>query len=212
MKKYKQLLLANEAWSIELREKRSDFFSRQTAGQKPDFLWIGCSDSRVSAEQLTMTQPGSMFIHRNIANVVDHEDRNLMSVLQFAVETLEVEHIIICGHYGCGGVSAAIKGGTTGAVHDWLAKVRAVKDAHAEEIASLEGDYAQTNRLAEVNVRDQLVHLARTEVVQKAFAAGSDLGLHGWVYDLRDGLIKTLLEIDRTTILDDVDSPPRVLV
>lgn len=212
MKKYKQLLLANEAWSIELREKKSDFFSRQTAGQKPDFLWIGCSDSRVSAEQLTMTQPGSMFIHRNIANVVDHDDRNLMSVLQFAVETLEVEHIIICGHYGCGGVSAALQGGTTGAVHDWLASVRDVKDNHAEEIAEIEGDYAQTNRLVEVNVRDQLVHLARTDVVQRAFAAGSDLGLHGWVYDLRDGLIKTLLEIDRTTILDDVDAPPRVLV
>jgi carbonic anhydrase len=212
MKKYKQLLLANQAWSIELREKKADFFSRQTAGQKPDFLWIGCSDSRVSAEQLTMTQPGSMFIHRNIANVVDHEDRNLMSVLQFAVETLEVEHIIICGHYDCGGVSAAIEGGATGAVHDWLAMVRAVKENHADEIASIEGKYAQKNRLVEVNVRDQLIHLARTKVVQKAFAGERDLCLHGWVYDLRDGLIKTLLEIDRTTILNDVDSPPRVLV
>jgi carbonic anhydrase len=212
MKKYKQLLLANEAWSIELRDKRADFFSRQAMGQNPDFLWIGCSDSRVSAEQLTMTQPGSMFIHRNIANVVDHNDLNLMSVLQFAVETLKVEHIIICGHYGCGGIAAALKGGTTGAVDHWLASVRGVKDNHAQEIDAAADEEARTNRLVEVNVRDQLVHLARTEVIQAAFAAGSDLGLHGWVYDLRDGLIKTLLEIDRTTILDDVDAPPRVLV
>lgn len=212
MRDYKQLLLANKAWATELVEQRADFFSRQTVGQKPEFLWIGCSDSRVSPEQMTMTPPGGMFIHRNVANLVNEDDLNLMSVLQYAVDVLGVRHIIVCGHHGCGGVAAALKGGTQGPVHEWLATARAVRDAHVDDIAAQGSEEAKVNRLVEVNVRDQLVRLARTPTVRDAFARGQELWLHGWVYDMRDGLLKPLMEIDSQTTLDEVGRPERVLV
>lgn len=212
MRDYKQLLLANKAWATELVEERADFFSRQTVGQKPEFLWIGCSDSRVSPEQMTMTSPGGMFIHRNVANLVNEDDLNLMSVLQYAVDVLGVRHIIVCGHHGCGGVAAALKGGTQGPVHEWLATARAVRDAHVDDIAAQGSEEAKVNRLVEVNVRDQLVRLARTPTVRDAFARGQELWLHGWVYDMRDGLLKPLMEIDSDTTLDEVGRPERVLV
>jgi carbonic anhydrase len=212
MKNYKQLLLANRAWAVELTDEKPDFFARQVVGQKPEFLWIGCSDSRVSPEQMTMTQPGGMFLHRNIANLVNHDDLNLMSVLQYAVAVLQVRHVIICGHYGCGGIMAAHNGGVTGPVDKWLDNARAVGRDHAEEIAAQDGDEARINRFVEVNVRDQLVRLARTDTVQTAFAARQELWLHGWVYDIRDGLIKPMMEIDATTVLADVPPPDRVLL
>ena len=212
MKDYRQLLLANKAWAEELTDERSDFFTRQAAGQKPSFLWIGCSDSRVSPEQMTMTQPGGMFIHRNVANLVDESDLNLMAVLQFAVDVLEVKHIILCGHYGCGGIKAALDGGNTGAIDRWLAGVRAVHAAHAEEIDPLPSAEAKINRLVEVNVRDQAVKLAQTPTVRGAFARGQELYIHGWAYDLRDGHILTLLEIDAETVPEDVARPDRVLL
>ena len=212
MKNYKQLLLANRAWALELTEEKSDFFERQTLGQKPEFLWIGCSDSRVSPEQMTMTPPGGMFIHRNIANLVNHDDLNLMSVLQYAVTVLGVKHVIICGHYGCGGVKAALDGGTTGPVDEWLKTARDVASDHWEEMNNQTTPEAKINRLVEFNVRDQLVNLARTETVQKAFAGDQDLWLHGWVYDIRDGRIKPLMEIDRDTVLEAVPHPKRVLL
>jgi carbonic anhydrase len=212
MRKYKQLLLANKAWSFELRDEDPEFFTRQVAGQKPEFLWIGCSDSRVSPEQMTMTPPGGMFIHRNIANLVNEDDLNLIAVLQYAVEVLEVKHIIVCGHHGCGGIKAALAGGTTGPVDAWLATARAVRDAHAEEIAGVTDEDAQVNRFVELNVRDQLVRLAGTDIVQSRWAAGKPLALHGWVYDLRDGLIKPLMELDADTLLEEVQAPERVLV
>jgi carbonic anhydrase len=212
MREYRQLLLANKAWAAELKDEKSDFFTRQAAGQKPTFLWIGCSDSRVSAEQLTMTPPGDMFIHRNVANLVDESDLNLMAVLQFAVDALQVKHIIVCGHHGCGGISAALKGGTTGAVDAWLAGARAVRDAHADEIDSLPSEEAKINRLVEVNVRDQAVKLAQTKTVRDAFARGQELWIHGWVYDIRDGHIQPLLEIDGDTVPEEVERPERVLL
>ena len=212
MKDYKQLLLANKAWSVELTDENPEFFARQTAGQKPKFLWIGCSDSRVSPEQMTMTPPGGMFLHRNIANLVNEDDLNLMSVLQYAVDVLQVRHIIVCGHYGCGGVAAALNGGTSGPVDRWLQNARDVHHAHAEEIDAQPTPEAKANRLVEVNVRDQLVRLARTETVQNAFAQHRELWLHGWVYDLRDGHIKPMMEIDAETVLDDVPKPEPVLV
>lgn len=212
MRDYKQLLLANKAWATELVEERADFFSRQTVGQKPEFLWIGCSDSRVSPEQMTMTPPGGMFIHRNVANLVNDSDLNLMSVLQYAVDVLGVRHIIVCGHHGCGGVAAALKGGTQGPVHEWLATARGVRDVHVGEVAAQGSEDAQVNRLVEFNVRDQLIRLARTPTVRDAFARGQELWLHGWVYDIRDGLIKPMMEIDSQTTLDEVGRPERVLV
>ncbi len=212
MRQYKQLLLANKAWATELTEERADFFSRQTAGQKPNFLWIGCSDSRVSPEQMTMTPPGGMFIHRNVANLVNHDDLNLMSVLQYAVDVLQIRHIIVCGHHSCGGIKAALSGGTEGPIDHWLANARAVREAHADEIGAQVSEEEQINRFVEVNVRDQLVHLARTRTVQDAFARNQPLFLHGWVYDIRDGHIKPMMEIDATTVLDQVGRPESVLM
>lgn len=211
MKMSKQLLLANRAWAVELTDENADFFSRQVAGQKPQFLWIGCSDSRVSPEQKTQSLPGLMFIHRNIANLVHDDDLNLLSVLQYAVDVLEVPNIVICGHHGCGGIKAALHGGVSGPVDKWLENARAVCRAHADELDALP-ESARVDRLVEMNVRDQLLHLARTETVRGAFAAGRDLTLHGWVYDIRDGLLKPLMEIDRHTKLDEVGRPEAVLV
>lgn len=199
MRQYKQLLLANKAWSSEMIEEHPEFFSRQVAGQSPDFLWIGCSDSRVSPEQMTMTQPGGMFMHRNIANLVDENDLNLMSVIQYAVSVLRVSHIIVCGHYGCGGIAAALNGGTQGPVHEWLANPRTTRDLHQGEIACIDAHGDKVDRLVELNVVDQLERLSRTETVRDAFAMGQPLKLHGWVYNLRDGLIRTLAEIDAQT-------------
>lgn len=212
MKSYKQLLLANKAWSMELKDENPDFFKRQLNGQMPDFLWIGCSDSRVNPEQMTMTPPGGMFIHRNIANLVNEEDMNLMSVLQYAVAVLQVKHVIICGHYGCGGIMAAYDGQVDGPVDIWLENARAVRENHSAEIYNAGDRDAQVNRFVEVNVRDQLVKLAQTKTVQAAFAAGQPLALHGWVYDLRDGLIKPLMEIDARTRIETIGQPDRVLL
>ena len=211
MKDHKQLLLANKAWATEILDEDPDYFRRQTAGQRPQFLWIGCSDSRVSPEQMTDTQPGGMFIHRNIANLVHDDDVNFLSVLQYAVDVLEVPNIVICGHHGCGGVKGALHGGVTGAVDRWLENAREVARAHADELERLPEE-GRVDRLVEMNVHDQLFRLARTETVRNAFAAGRDLTLHGWVYDIRDGLLKPLMEIDRHTKLEEVGRPEPVLV
>ncbi|WP_375427730.1 carbonic anhydrase [uncultured Sphingomonas sp.] len=212
MKDNKQLLLSNKAWAAELLDEDPQYFTRQVMGQQPKFLWIGCSDSRVSPEQMTQTSPGRMFIHRNIANLIDRDDMNLMSVVQFAVDELKVPNVIVCGHHGCGGIKATMAGGTTGPIDRWLDNARAVRLAHADEIDTLPDDEARVNRFVEVNVRDQLLNLARTRTVQDAFAREQPLILYGWVYDIRDGLLKPLMEIDRDTPLDTVGKPGRVLV
>lgn len=212
MKESKQLLLSNKAWATELTDEDPDFFIRQVKGQKPLFLWIGCSDSRVSPEQMTQARPGSMFIHRNIANLVNPDDMNLMSVLQYAVEVLEVPNIIVCGHHACGGIAATLSGGTTGPVDQWLGGAKQVLADHRAEIDAQSSAEAKVNRLVEMNVRDQLLKLAQTDTVTKAFAAEKNLTLHGWVYDIRDGLIKPLMKINRTTDLTDVEHPERVLL
>lgn len=211
MRQYKQLLLANKAWANELTDENPEFFKRQIAGQKPDFLWIGCSDSRVSPEQMTMTPPGGMFIHRNVANLVNESDLNLMSVLQYAIDVLAVRHVMVCGHYGCGGLQATLAGGTTGPVHQWLGNARTVLADHRDEVTGEPDEERRVNRLVEVNVRDQLVKLAQTDIVQAAWARGQDVFLHGWVYDIRDGHIKPLLEIDASTPLTTVGRPEKVL-
>jgi carbonic anhydrase len=212
MKEETQLLLANRAWAAELLDEDPEFFRRQAAGQRPEFLWIGCSDSRVAPEQKTQSLPGRMFLHRNIANLVRADDLNLMSVLQFAVDVLGVANIIVCGHYGCGGIKATLEGGVTGPVDRWLDAARTVLTDHRDEIDAQAGDEARINRLVECNVRDQLVNLARTETVRGAFARGQDLTLHGWVYDIRDGLLRPLMRIDRETDLAEVGRPEKVLL
>jgi len=211
MRDYRRLIVSNRAWAAELKEENEDFFSRQTGGQKPDFLWIGCSDSRVGPETMTMSPPGSMFIHRNVANLVDENDMNLMSVLQYAVTVLKVKHIILCGHYACGGVKAALHGGVTGPVHQWLANARQVRQDHAAEIDAAPDDESRVNRLVELNVRDQLIKLAQTSIVREAFAKGQNLHLHGWVYDIRDGLIKPLMDIDSDAKTEEAEIPAGVL-
>jgi carbonic anhydrase len=212
MREEVQLLLSNRAWASELLDEDPEFFKRQAAGQKPEFLWIGCSDSRVAPEQKTQSLPGRMFLHRNIANLVREDDLNLMSVLQYGVDVLGVANIVVCGHHGCGGIKATLDGGTTGPVDRWLDAARDVLADHRDEIDAQPEGEARVNRLVECNVRDQLVKLARTETVQAAFAREADLTLHGWVYDIRDGLLRTLMRIDRETDLDAVGRPERVLV
>ncbi|KPF72471.1 carbonate dehydratase [alpha proteobacterium AAP81b] len=212
MQEIDQLLLHNRAWAAEQLAEDPQVFVRHVDGQQPVFLWIGCSDSRVAPDQFTQAQPGGLFVHRNIANLVQHDDANLMAVLDFAVGTLGIDRLVVCGHYGCGGIKAALAGPPPGPVGAWLAHARDVYDAHADEIDALPDEEARTNRLVECNVRDQLVHLAQTPTVRAAMAAGRDVRLHGWVYDLRDGLIKPVMEIDRDTPLDAVPAPERVLV
>lgn len=212
MKESKQLLLANRAWATELTDEDPEFFARMAQGQKPLFLWIGCSDSRVAPEQMTQAQPGGLFIHRNIANQVNASDLNLMSVIQYAVDVLEVPNIVVCGHYACGGIKATLSGGVTGPVDRWLGNAELALEAHRGEIDAQTSEEAKVNRLVEVNVRDQLVNLTKVDTIANAFAAGKNLTLHGWVYDIRDGLLKPLMKINRTTDLSDLGRPERVLL
>lgn len=212
MQEVDQLFLHNRAWAAEQLAEDPDYFRRTLDGQQPAFLWIGCSDSRVQPDQFTQAQPGGIFLHRNIANLVQAEDRNLMAVLDFAVMTLGVQHLVVCGHYGCGGIQAALGDLPDGPVGDWLLPAQRVYAAHRDEIDAQPPGPARINRLVECNVRDQLLHLAATPTVRRAFAAGRDLRLHGWVYDLRDGLIHPLVALDRDTVLAEVPAPERVLV
>jgi carbonic anhydrase len=213
MHEVKQLMLHNRAWAAEQVAEDPEFFTRHVADQKPVFLWIGCSDSRVAPDQFTQAVPGGLFIHRNIANLVQLDDENLMAVIDFAIGTLKIDRIVVCGHYGCGGVKAALAGQPTeGPLGRWLGHARNVYHNHADEIdAQPDGD-PRVNRLVECNVRDQLLNVAATSPVKAAWAEGRDLRLHGWVYDLRDGLLKDLLEIDRDTRLETIGRPERVLV
>ena len=208
MKSYKELLLSNRAWSQEMQERNAEFFAQQTIGQKPEILWIGCSDSRVSPDQMTQTKPGEIFIHRNIANVVHLDDINLMSVVQFAVDVLKVKHVVLCGHYGCGGIAATLNGAVSGPIEKWLENPADVYAAHKEDVDSAGENDDRVNRLVECNVRDQLLTLARSDTIRGAFERGQPLLLHGWVYDLRDGLIKPLLELDKDNY-DRSDHPPK---
>ena len=207
-----QMMLHNRAWAAEQVADDPDYFTRHVSDQKPVFLWIGCSDSRVSPDQFTQAVPGGLFIHRNIANLVQPDDGNLMAVVQFAISVLKIDDVVVCGHYGCGGVRAALDGGSTGPLGEWLSHARQVYCDHAEEIDSMPDKDARVNRFVECNVRDQLLHLAATAPVREAWAEGRNLRLHGWVYDLRDGLLKSMLEIDSSTALDAVARPDRVLV
>lgn len=213
MHEVKQLMLHNRAWAAEQVAEDPLFFTRHVADQKPVFLWIGCSDSRVAPDHFTQALPGGLFIHRNIANLVRHDDPNLMAVIDFAIGVLKIDRIVVCGHYGCGGIKAALAGAPTeGPLGNWLSHARDVYCDHASEIDAMPDETTRVNRLVECNVRDQLLHVAATAPVQAAWAEGRELMLHGWVYDLRDGLLKTLLEIDRNTALDSVGRPERVLV
>jgi len=192
MRSLSHLFDNNRDWAAEMTRQDPAFFSRLSGQQAPQYLWIGCSDSRVPANQIVGLPPGEMFVHRNIANVVVHSDLNCLSVMQFAVEFLRVQHIIVCGHYGCGGVTAALRGDRLGVVDNWLRHVQDVRWKHNHELDALPTDEARLRRLCELNVLEQVVNAAQTTVVRDAWTRGQSLSVHGWVYALEDGLLRDL--------------------
>ena len=196
MRLLSDLFERNRAWAKTMTERDAGFFDRLAKQQKPDILWIGCSDSRVPANEIVGLLPGDIFVHRNVANVVVHSDLNCLSVIQFAVEVLGVSHVIVCGHYGCGGVGAALRGERHGLVDNWIGHVRDVEKQHRAHLKSLD-DGARHGRLCELNVLEQVVNVCRTTPVGDAWEAGKKLAVHGWIYDVADGLLRDLgLTID----------------
>ncbi len=186
MKKLDNLFDNNKAWAARIREQDPDFFSHLGQQQTPEYLWIGCSDSRVPANQIIDLMPGEVFVHRNIANVVVHTDLNCLSVLQYAVEVLKVQHVIVCGHYGCGGVKAAWQDARVGLVDNWLRHVQDVAFRYEEELAQIDPDKA-VDRLCELNVIDQVANVCRTTIIQDAWDRGQEVTVHGWIYGINDG-------------------------
>ncbi|HET7174419.1 MAG TPA: carbonate dehydratase [Gammaproteobacteria bacterium] len=192
MDKLPQLFANNRAWAEGISRKQPDFFKRLAAQQSPKYLWIGCADSRVPANEIVGLMPGEVFVHRNVANVVVHSDLNCLSVLQYAVEVLKVEHVIVCGHYGCGGVQAAWRGASLGLIDNWLRHVKDVAEKYSDDLAARPDDETRMDRLCELNVIEQVLHVARTTIVQDAWKRGQPLILHGWVYRLQSGLLKDI--------------------
>ena len=188
----KELLEHNVQWARQRVEEDPGYFQRLSGLQAPRYLWIGCSDSRVPANVITGLEPGEVFVHRNVANLVHSADLNLLSVLEFSVGTLGVSEIIVCGHYSCGGVIAAVDGGTEGAVDYWLQPIRDVYKTHQEEVAALEDRQERINRMCELNVESQVLSLSHTPVLQAAWARNQKVAIHGWIYGLSDGLLRDL--------------------
>ena len=186
------LLQNNKAWAAERIKRDPTFFTRLETIQAPEFLWIGCSDSRVPANEIVGLDPGELFVHRNVANVVVHTDLNCLSVLQFAVDVLKVKHVIVCGHYGCGGIHAALEKQSHGLIDNWLRHVQDVERDYEHELALIADPASKENRLCELNVCEQVRNIARTTIVQDAWRRGHDVELHGWIYGLKDGLITDL--------------------
>lgn len=204
MKSYEKLLQENRIWASGKVAQDPDFFNRLSHLQTPEFLWIGCSDSRVSANEITGTQPGEIFVHRNVANMVVHTDLNLLTVLEYAVNQLQVKHVIVCGHYGCGGVMAAMTQHNFGIINKWLRNIKDVHRLHRTEIDSIQVEEERLNRLVELNVREQVMNLAKTSIIQKAWAHQQRPDLHGWVYGLKDGLIQSIFEMQAGTHIDPI--------
>jgi len=191
-KSYLRLLENNKNWVKEQLNLDPTYFEKLSKGQSPEYLWIGCSDSRVPANQITGTEPGEVFVHRNIANMVVHTDMNMLSVLSYAVEVLKVKHIIVCGHYGCGGVIAAMKNQQFGLIDNWLRHIKDVYRYHHVELDAIEDENERARRFVEVNVQEQVHDLGKTSIVQNAWRRNQPLHIHGWVYDINDGLINDL--------------------
>jgi carbonic anhydrase len=203
MQSYEKLLLENKAWATEKVKDDPEYFQRLAKIQTPEFLWIGCSDSRVPANEITGTQPGEIFVHRNVANMVVNTDTNLLSVLDYAVTHLKVKHVIVCGHYGCGGIKAAITQNDFKMVLNmWLRNIKDVYRLHREELDGIKDEETRTDRLVELNVREQVYNLAKTSIIQRAWKQSNKPHLHGWVYGLKDGLIKPVFEMPAGTHID----------
>ena len=192
MKKLQHLFDSNRSWSERIRWQDPEFFSKLARQQSPEYLWIGCSDSRVPANEIVDLLPGELFVHRNVANVVTHTDLNCLSVIQFAVDVLKVKHIIVVGHYGCSGVGAVLRGDRIGLADNWLRHVQDVRQKHEARLSALTDARARGDRLCELNVVEQVANVCQTTMVQDAWERGQDLTVHGWVYGLRDGMVRDL--------------------
>lgn len=188
----KQLFANNRKWAADMTAQDPLFFERLSGQQQPEYLWIGCSDSRVPANDIVGLLPGELFVHRNVANMVVHTDMNLLSVLQFAVDVLQVKHIIICGHYGCGGVRAAVENLELGLVDNWLRDIRDLHSRHRRELAELPDNTSLLNRMCELNVIEQAGNVARTTILQNAWKRGQDVNIYGWIYGIGNGILKDL--------------------
>jgi carbonic anhydrase len=204
MEAYKKLLKNNKEWASGQIKEDPEYFQRLVNLQTPEILWIGCSDSRVPADRITGTHPGEIFVHRNISNMVVHTDLNLLSVLQFAVEILKVRHIIVCGHHNCGGVAAAMSNQSYGLMDQWIWNIKDVYQMHREEIDA-QPTYAEKHQLlTQLNVKEQVMNLAKTSIIQNAWKHYEIPHLHGWVYDLRDGIINPVFEMPAGSSLDPI--------
>ncbi len=196
-----ELFNNNREWAQKLEQQNPGFFEELAKGQSPEILWIGCSDSRVPANQVVDLPPGSLFVHRNVANVVVHSDLNCQSVLQYSVEVLQVDHIVVCGHYGCGGVTAALKGQQLGLIDNWLSHIKDTINQHSGEIQNISEEKQQINRMCELNVQAQVKNVGHSPFVQQAWDNGETLNVHGWIYDLKNGKLSDL----ELTISSDKD-------
>lgn len=202
---YNQLLANNKEWVKDMTQKDKNYFEDLSKGQKPPVLWIGCADSRVPANEITGTHPGELFVHRNIANMVVHTDMNMLSVLDYAVNHLGVKHVIVCGHYGCGGVAAAMQNKSLGLINKWVRNIKEVYKDNKTELKKIDDDKKRFDRLVELNVKAQVYDLAKTSIVQQAWKDDRGLEVHGWVYDLKDGIIHDLkVSMDSAQHLDDI--------
>lgn len=205
MKPYEVLLHDNKHWAARKKADDPGFFERLLHVQSPEFLWIGCSDSRVPPDQITQTEPGEIFIHRNVANLVVNTDVNLMSVVDYAVNHLKIKHVVVCGHYGCGGIKAAMSNTDFNQVLNmWLRNIKDIYRIHRKELETIEKEDDRVNRMVEINVKEQIFNLAKTAMIQRAWSNEQRPDLHGWVYDLHDGLIKPVIEMKAGADLDDL--------
>ncbi len=192
MRVLKTLFENNKRWADGIKEKDPDFFKKLSKQQNPEYLWIGCSDSRVPANEIVGLIPGEVFVHRNIANLVVHTDLNCLSVIQFALHVLKIKHIIVCGHYGCGGIKAAIENKDHGLIDNWLQHIRDIYRFHKIELDALDNDVSKCNLLCELNVREQVLNVCKTTIVKNVWNSGAELSVHGWIYDIKNGLLKDL--------------------
>jgi len=192
MRVLKNLFENNRAWAGKLRANEPDFFQKLARQQSPAYLWIGCSDSRVPANEIVGLMPGELFVHRNVANLVVHTDLNCLSVMQFAVDVLKVNHIIVCGHYGCGGVQAALRGSRLGLIDNWLRHVQDVRQKHESNLSMISDESQRSDKLCELNVIEQVVNVCQTTIVQEAWTRGQEVAVHGWIYGIHDGLLQDL--------------------
>jgi carbonic anhydrase len=192
MKELPNLIENNKKWASEIRASIPEFFSRLVAQQAPEYLWIGCSDSRVPANEIVGLLPGELFVHRNIANLVIHTDMNCLSVLQYAVDILLIKHVIVCGHYGCGGIKAAMEDRPHGLVDNWLRHVRDIHQRHQAKLETISNESERIRRLCELNAVEQVINVGNTTIIQDAWERGQEIAIHGWIYDIADGLLKDL--------------------